>query len=57
MGWTRTQFAEILGISAEHIKSLEYGRVNPSTQLLFRISAKLSKEPDELFPDIVSSAC
>lgn len=52
-GFTRNQFAEMLGVSAEHIKSLEYGRVNPSTHLLFRISSVLEKSPEELFPDIV----
>lgn len=55
-GLSRPQFAEILGVSVEHIKSLEYGRVNPSTQLLFKISTELSKSPEELFPDIVSPA-
>lgn len=54
--YTRLQFAEKLGVSSEHIKSLEYGRVNPSLQLLFKISAELSKPPEELFPDIVSPA-
>jgi putative transcriptional regulator len=56
MGLTRTQLAEKLGVSAEHVKSLEYGRVNPSPQLLFKISAELSKPPEELFPDIVLAA-
>ena len=55
-GWTRAVFAEKLGVSAEHVKSLEYGRVNPSPQLLFKISAELSKPPEVLFPDIVSAA-
>ncbi|GIQ63592.1 hypothetical protein PACILC2_21600 [Paenibacillus cisolokensis] len=55
-GLTRIQFAEKLGVSAEHVKSLEYGRVNPSPQLLFKISAELSEPPEALFPDIVSSA-
>lgn len=53
IGLTRDQFAKKLGVSSEHIKSLEYGRVNPSPQLLFKISAALSKPPMELFPDIV----
>jgi len=55
-GLTRTQLAEKLGVSVEHVKSLEYGRVNPSPQLLFKISAELSKSPEELFPDIVLAA-
>lgn len=52
--WSRSKFAEVLGCSAEHVKSLEYGRVNPSPQLLFRIANELDKHPESLFPDIVS---
>ena len=53
LGLTRAQFAERLGVSQEHVKSLEYGRVNPSTKLLFKISAELSRPPEELFSDII----
>ncbi|MNO32248.1 anaerobic benzoate catabolism transcriptional regulator [compost metagenome] len=53
-GLTRPQLAEILGVSSEHVKSLEYGRVNPSPQLLFRIVGVFSKPPEVLFPDIAS---
>lgn len=53
-GLTRPQLAKILEVSSEHVKSLEYGRVNPSPQLLFRIVGFFSKPPEVLFPDIAS---
>lgn len=53
-GLTRNAFADILEVSAEHVKSLEYGRVNPSPQLLFKICSELSQPPEVIFPDIVS---
>ncbi|BFH16038.1 hypothetical protein J6TS7_55950 [Paenibacillus dendritiformis] len=51
-GLGRKQLAQILGISYEHIRSLEYGRVNPSIPLMFKICAELEDTPENLFDDI-----
>ncbi|PON02836.1 hypothetical protein BJH90_03675 [Bacillus halotolerans] len=51
-GLTRPQLATQIGVSFEHIKSLEYGRVNPSTVILFRLCNALNQSPEELFNDI-----
>lgn len=46
---TRPMLAKKVGVSAEHIKSLEYGRVNPSFKLLVKICDALDSKADELF--------
>ena len=48
-GFTQAALAKELGVTIEHVKSLEYGRVNPSTPLMFKICKVLEKQPDELF--------
>lgn len=45
--------ANLVGVTFEHIKSLEYGRVNPSVPLMFKICNVLDSTPKELFEDIV----
>lgn len=52
-GFSRPELANLAGVSIEHIKSLEYGRVNPSTSLLFKICNILDAPPEEVFKDIV----
>ncbi len=52
-GLSRTELANLAGVTFEHIKSLEYGRVNPSTPLMFRLCKILDSTPEQLFKDIV----
>ncbi|MFB7301710.1 helix-turn-helix transcriptional regulator [Heyndrickxia sporothermodurans] len=52
-GFSRPQLASLANVSFEHIKSLEYGRVNPSTSLMYRLCNILEASPEELFKDIV----
>jgi transcriptional regulator with XRE-family HTH domain len=52
-GFSRPELAKLAGVTFEHIKSLEYGRVNPSTPLMFKLCNILEATPDELFKDIV----
>lgn len=53
-GWTQAQLAAVVGVSVEQIKSLEYGRVNPSLALMFRICNALEAAPEQLFRDVIS---
>ncbi|QDX91423.1 XRE family transcriptional regulator [Brevibacillus laterosporus] len=48
-GFTREEFANVIGISKEHVKSLEYGRVNPSFKVMMKICDTLEGKPEELF--------
>ncbi len=48
-GFTRPQLASKVGCTFEHIKRLEYGLVNPSTPLMFRICSVLNAQPEDLF--------
>lgn len=50
---TRTELATLVGVSFEHIKSLEYGRVNPSIHLMYKLCKELNSTPEELFKDII----
>ncbi|TFE30806.1 helix-turn-helix transcriptional regulator [Cohnella luojiensis] len=52
-GLTQLELAQLVGVTLEHIKSLEYGRVNPSTQLMFKICNALGSTPQNLFADVV----
>ena len=52
LGYSQANFVERLDISTEHMRSLEYGRSNPSTALLFKICKELNSSPDELFKDL-----
>ncbi|PSK13597.1 XRE family transcriptional regulator [Brevibacillus sp. NRRL NRS-603] len=52
-GLSRPQLAELVGVTFEHIKSLEYGRVNPSIPLMFKLCGVLESTPEQLFKDIV----
>jgi len=51
-GLTQKEFGEIFGISGEHVKSLELGRVKPSVQLMFKICNYTGRTPVQIFPDI-----
>lgn len=51
-GFTQKEFGEIFGVSGEHIKSLELGRVKPSVQLMFKICNYTGRTPVQIFPDI-----
>lgn len=48
-GLTQSMLGNAVGVSTEHIKSLEYGRVNPSFKLMLKICEVLKGKPDELF--------
>lgn len=54
-GLSRLELAQLAECGAEHIKSLEYGRVKPSTSLMFKICGILEASPSEVFKDIVNS--
>ncbi|WP_051925378.1 helix-turn-helix domain-containing protein [Brevibacillus borstelensis] len=51
-GLSRVQLADLVGVSKEHIRSLEYGRVRPSIPVMFKISRVLQKDPEWLFEDV-----
>lgn len=48
-GLTQDQLSKIVGVSKEQIKSLEYGRVNPSFNLMIKICTALNSKVEELF--------
>ncbi|MGG3307480.1 helix-turn-helix transcriptional regulator [Paenibacillus lautus] len=52
LGLTQIKAAESLGVHVEHIRSLEYGRVNPSLKLMFKICNFYKNSPEKLFPDL-----
>lgn len=52
-GLNRIDLADLAEVSVEHIKSLEYGRVNPSIPLMFKLCKILDASPNELFMDII----
>lgn len=52
IGLTQIEAAESLGVHVEHIRSLEYGRVNPSLKLMFKICNLYKNSPEKLFPDL-----
>ncbi|MGF9822559.1 helix-turn-helix transcriptional regulator [Brevibacillus agri] len=52
-GLSRPKLAQLTGVTFEHIKSLEYGRVNPSIPLMFKLCGILEAAPEDLFEDIV----
>ncbi|WP_081418937.1 helix-turn-helix transcriptional regulator [Paenibacillus sp. Leaf72] len=51
-GLTQEALASELSVHVDHIRSLEYGRVNPSVKLMNRICDRLKGEPRVLFPDL-----
>jgi transcriptional regulator with XRE-family HTH domain len=51
---SRPELAELAGVTFEHIKSLEYGRVKPSSGLMFKLCGILDRSPGDLFKDIVN---
>lgn len=53
---TQDEFAAHLNISLDHVGSLELGRVNPSSSLLFRICNELKQPVEYLFPDLVGES-
>lgn len=46
---TQEQLAEAAGVSKETIKSLEYGRVNPSFSLMMKLCEILEGKAEDLF--------
>ncbi|EHQ63629.1 hypothetical protein PDENDC454_04159 [Paenibacillus dendritiformis C454] len=52
-GFTRPTMGKAVNLSPESIKSLEYGRMNPSAATMLKICKVLESEPEELFPDLV----
>lgn len=48
-GYTQEQLALAVDVSKEQIRSLEYGRVNPSFKLLKKICTVLDSKADDLF--------
>ncbi|WP_199925707.1 helix-turn-helix transcriptional regulator [Paenibacillus bouchesdurhonensis] len=52
LGLTQIEAAESLGVHVEHVRSLEYGRVNPSLKLMFKICQLYKESPEILFPDL-----
>lgn len=52
LGLTQIEAAESLGVHVEHVRSLEYGRVNPSLKLMFKICQLYKDSPERLFPDL-----
>lgn len=53
-GFTQKSLAQEIGMTTDHIKSLEYGRVNPSLETAAKISKTLNKKPEYLFNDVLS---
>lgn len=53
-GFTQKSLAEEIDMTPEHIRSLEYGRVNPSLETLAKISKALKEKPEYLFEDVLS---
>lgn len=51
---TQAQLAELVGVTTEHVRSLEYGRVNPSLPLMFRLCQVLESSPDKLFKEDIA---
>jgi DNA-binding transcriptional regulator YiaG len=54
MHLTRREFAELIGVSCEHVRSLEYGRVKPSSQVLLKMCNVLKSVPEKVFPDLAN---
>ncbi|MNW54943.1 anaerobic benzoate catabolism transcriptional regulator [compost metagenome] len=46
---TQSELADAVGVSIDHIKSLEYGRVNPSFKLMKKICSVLDGKMEEIF--------
>lgn len=53
-GFTQKSLAREIGMTLDHVKSLEYGRVNPSLETAAKISKALKKKPEYLFSDVLS---
>ncbi|GGF73305.1 hypothetical protein GCM10010912_18150 [Paenibacillus albidus] len=48
-GLTQVGLANKVGVSIEQIRSLEYGRVNPSFKVMMSLCAVLKCKPEEIF--------
>ena len=48
-GFTQEGLAQVVGVSKEHIKSLEYGRVNPSFSLMMKLCETLNVKAEDIF--------
>ncbi|WP_020620181.1 helix-turn-helix transcriptional regulator [Paenibacillus daejeonensis] len=53
LGLNQIEFAKVLELHVDTVRSLEYGRVNPSATVLLKICKLTGKEPQLLFPDII----
>lgn len=47
-GWTQEEMADVLGISARYLGSIERRRVSPSVTLLGKFAAALKLDPCKL---------
>lgn len=53
-GLSQIRAAEVFGVTVDHIRSLEYGRVNPGLKLMFAMCSFYKKTHEDLFPDITN---
>jgi DNA-binding XRE family transcriptional regulator len=50
---TQVEFAKKVGIHVDSVRSLEYGRVKPSSPVMLKICSLVNEKPEVLFPDMV----
>jgi putative transcriptional regulator len=55
-GVSQRKVALALGVSESQIRFIETGRVNPSVELLFKMSLFFNTPPEELLPDLAEKA-
>lgn len=48
-GLTQAKLANEVGVSIEQIRSLEYGRVDPSFKVMMNVCSALDSKPEEIF--------
>lgn len=53
-GFTQKSLAKEIEMTPDHVRSLEYGRVNPSLETVAKISKALKQKPEYLFSDVLS---
>jgi DNA-binding XRE family transcriptional regulator len=53
LGLDQNEFAEMIGVSIDTVRSLEYGRVKPSSPVLLKICSTTKLAPEKLFPDMI----
>ncbi|WP_076346989.1 helix-turn-helix transcriptional regulator [Alicyclobacillus vulcanalis] len=52
-GLSRRELANLIGVTPEHIRSLEYGRVKPSAPIMVKLCRVLECTPEQLFADLM----